>query len=188
MRRITKLVALVLTLSFSFGAGVSGQDRKPIFKDEIELDNPLDCEASLTLGRYLEENNNNFAEKTTVRKLLDSLGFIHNNICGLPSTGIYRDRGNYSSAVPEAGSEGRGGPREKKRQVAAASNQAVELSETAAQSAPPEFETAVFKCVSDHQRCAEYFVEIGSSYDAGITCGFTYVVCVGRQLIPFTGK
>jgi hypothetical protein len=53
---------------------------------------------------------------------------------------------------------------------------------------PPDFQSAVFHCVSDYERCNTYYVTKGQMVDAGIGCGVTFMVCVAERLIPFAGK
>jgi hypothetical protein len=57
-----------------------------------------------------------------------------------------------------------------------------------ATAAPPEFQSAVFYCVSDYERCNTYYVAKGKGFDAGLGCGVTFMMCVAQQLIPLAGK
>jgi hypothetical protein len=55
-------------------------------------------------------------------------------------------------------------------------------------SASPEFQTATFKCVRDHEICNTLYIQQASTADAGLICGFTFLVCMGQQLKPSAGK
>lgn len=56
-----------------------------------------------------------------------------------------------------------------------------------AKNGPPEFDTSVFLCISDFEKCQSYFLARDRAEDANITCGFSYLCCIGVQLIPFLG-
>jgi hypothetical protein len=55
-------------------------------------------------------------------------------------------------------------------------------------SAPPEFKSAVFTCVGDHERCKQFYTKVSGTGDVTVTCGFSLLVCLTQQLIPFAGR
>lgn len=52
----------------------------------------------------------------------------------------------------------------------------------------PDFKSSVFACVRDYEVCKNYYVKQASMGDATFTCGFSFLVCLGQQLVPFAGK
>jgi hypothetical protein len=59
----------------------------------------------------------------------------------------------------------------------------VEQVKDVAPAAPPEFQSAVFTCVSDYERCNTYYISRGQEFDAGLGCGMTFMVCIAAKLI-----
>lgn len=53
---------------------------------------------------------------------------------------------------------------------------------------PPEYETAVFKCIADFTRCSDHLRLTMTSTSAELSCGVSYVACVVSNIVPFAGR
>jgi hypothetical protein len=75
-----------------------------------------------------------------------------------------------------------------KEQTPIITHDSVDQMREVAKVAPPEFQSAVFLCVSDYERCSTCYIAKSQAVDANLGCGVTFVVCVAERLIPFAGQ
>jgi hypothetical protein len=132
------------------------------------------CRAAKALGRYLSENKSKFPDiKNHFGIFATEFGtsYVSNLACregGLHAT-------LYNNFDEEPHSPGSGVPPKPEPSIHDART-------------PPEFQSAVFKCIGDYELCKNYYEIKEARFDAEVGCGAAFLICTGQNLISFVKK